>query len=326
MLRYEQNQRSFEVSEELLYTPSGQGEHVYARCRKWGISTLAMKRRLGETIGLSPDRISHAGMKDAQATAVQWLSWPKTAQRGEPQSGEGYELLELSQHENALHLGHVRANHFVLTLEGDGPLPAREVLAAPFANFYGRQRFGREPLPDVDTLWRLARRSRENVSVLQSKLFNAYLRWRLASGDLGQRDDELWTNSNGRRCFAAARDAELDERFARGEIAPTGPLFGYKVKLSSSELAFLADQSLEVARFRSFGKQALGARRPLLVWPELDEPVCQDGTIRLSLRLPSGAFATVWLTQVFLPQQATASESAWPDFTQPVQLVPASAC
>ncbi len=323
MLRYEQNQESFVVTEELLYAPSGQGEHVFARLRKRGISTLTMKRRLGETLGIAADRISHAGMKDAQATATQWLSWPKSAQRGEPQSGEGYALLELTQHENALHLGHVRANHFVLTLEGDGPLPAPERLRAPFANFYGRQRFGRKPLPDLDTLWRLARRSRENVSVLQSKLFNAYLRLRLERADLGQREDELWTQSNGKRCFAAVPDAEIADRFARGEIAPTGPLFGYKVKLSPGELAFLDENALSVARFRSFGKQALGARRPLLVWPELDEPVFLDGAVQLGLRLPSGAYATVWLTQVFLPHLCQQGESAWPDFTHAVDLQPA---
>lgn len=320
MLRYQQSERSFEVSEELLYTPSGQGEHVYARCRKWGISTPALKRRLGETIGVAADRISHAGMKDAQATAVQWLSWPMSAQRQEPRAGEGYELLELTRHENALHLGHVRANHFVLTLEGRGPLPELAALRAPFPSFYGRQRFGREPLPDLETLWRLARRTRENVSVLQSKLFNAYLRQRLERGDLYQGHDELWTNSNGKRCFAAPFDTDLAERLSRGEIAPTGPLFGYKVKLNAAEQAFLAEQALSAEKFRTFGKQALGARRPLLVWPELDEPVLLEDAVQLSLRLPSGAYATVWLTQVFLPQVWGQSESAWPDFTQPVEL------
>ncbi len=246
-------------------------------------------------------------------------------QRREPESLPDAELLRLTRHGNALAVGHVHHNRFQLLLQGPPLLPKPEppLLRTAFANFYGRQRFGRD-MPAREALaQRLARPQKpgKTVSVYQAWLFNAWLRARLARDGFAARAEDLWTATNGKRWFASEPDDALLDRYRSGSISPTGPIYGYKVSLTEGERAFLADLDIRPEAFRPWGKFARGARRPLFVTPtEVQWRPHEDGRVDWSFELPAGAYATVYLCQVFWPEIRQLPLEDWPDLTRVADL------
>lgn len=321
MISFQQSITTFAVVESLPYELSGTGNHCFAKICKRGLSTMQAKRKISEMTGVPLRDIRHAGLKDTYATATQWLSWPKGRMRQEPADSDQLNIVELTYHTNSLSIGQVAHNQFELLLKGTSPMPDLASLAAPFANFYGRQRFGQTYLP-VSELMQEAVDKRSRMSVVQSRLFNDYLRLRLKTSGTQVFDDELWTHSNGKRVFEAPLDEDLQQRFAALAVTPTGPIYGYKVKHRQDELDFLAQFQLEPESFRPWGKAMKGARRPLWVKPE-DLSVTQtDENTQIKLTLPSGAYATMFLINAFQSQALQNSEESWPDFTHEIELTP----
>ena len=325
MISYRQTPETFIVEELLAYNPSGTGDHVFLKIRKRNMSTHAAKRRLSERTGVPLREIRHAGLKDASATASQWLSWPAAREQQPPTSSPDLEVLAISRHEHGLALGHGAGNRFELTLacrSGSRSLAASD-LTTCFPNFYGAQRLVGLPHDphEVIALIRKPVKDKMLISALQSWLFNRLLQERLAAeGDTGFADD-FWTKSNGKRFFQATGDDTLQARYQAGEIAPTGPIFGYKLKLNARETRFLEGWGLQPADFRAWGKIAKGARRPLLTRAlDLDVATLADGGFRIGFRLAPGAFATTFLLSSFLREELHRPMAFWPNFTEEVQL------
>lgn len=324
-LTFQQTPATFRVEERLAYEPCGSGDHVFAQILKRGISTGTLKRRISEHGGIPLAVIRHAGRKDTAATALQWLSWPAARQQRALVDLPDAEILTITRHGNALAVGHVHHNRFVLRLShaGAGPVPRPARPDAAFANYYGGQRFGQWDPTREGIAQRLARPQKpaKTVSVYQAWLFNAWLRARLARDGFAARTEDLWTATNGKRWFAAQPDEELLERYRSGSISPTGPIYGYKVKLTDSEQAFLAEHGLEAEAFRPWGKFARGARRPLFVVPAgVRWQPGEAGEIDWSFELPSGAYATVYLSQVFFRDILQRPLEDWPDYTREITL------
>ena len=61
----------FRVEEIPAYTPTGAGQHTLFEIEKRGIDTLRAKRVLATALGVSPNRIASAGLKDARAVTRQ---------------------------------------------------------------------------------------------------------------------------------------------------------------------------------------------------------------------------------------------------------------
>jgi len=147
-----QDVADFVVEEVPLYAPSGEGEHLYVTIEKEGISTHEAVRRLARGLGVSRQKIGHAGLKDARARTRQTLSLQgvdaAALERvaGDPQ----LRVLSAERHRNKLKVGHLRGNRFRLRIRGGGPgeATARAVLARlereGVANYFGLQRFGHE--------------------------------------------------------------------------------------------------------------------------------------------------------------------------------------
>ena len=66
----------FRVDEELGFPLSHEGEHLYLRIRKTGLSTVEVARRLAEVSEASLSDIGYSGMKDKQGECTQWFSVP----------------------------------------------------------------------------------------------------------------------------------------------------------------------------------------------------------------------------------------------------------
>ncbi|PLX95220.1 MAG: tRNA pseudouridine(13) synthase TruD [Desulfuromonas sp.] len=140
----------FFVEELPLYLPSGEGEHLYLRLEKRGMSTFELVRQVGAALGVKEREIGYAGLKDARATTRQTLSLPgvspETAQKLEI---PGVTLLEASRHRNKLRLGHLAGNRFRIRLKQVAPQAKEktktilEVLSRRgVPNRFGIQRYG----------------------------------------------------------------------------------------------------------------------------------------------------------------------------------------
>ena len=66
----------FRVSEELGFSPDGDGEHLLLRIRKTGRNTTWVASYLARQAGVPARDIGFSGMKDRHAVTEQWYSLP----------------------------------------------------------------------------------------------------------------------------------------------------------------------------------------------------------------------------------------------------------
>ena len=101
-------------------------------------------------------------------------------------------------------------------------------------------------------------------------------------------------------------DAVLEQPRAEAfEISPSGPIFGYKMRLPAGdvltlETSLLADEGVHLKDFRKVvGIRLLGTRRPLRMSMQLHKVSAVDNAgVRLSFTLPAGGYATVVLEEL----------------------------
>lgn len=324
MLSFVQTHKTFFVEETLAYQPSGQGSHLFGKFKKIGISTFDLKRKISEITGTPLREIRHAGKKDRDATATQWLSWPKSHQKTalQPEGGNQFDVLELVAHEHALAVGHVKSNAFKLVLHLEGDLDVSEIRNRPlvFTNFFGPQRFGSGPSDFSGDLAPVKgfKPGKERISVVQAMIFNALLRARDMENSLLLEDDEIWMHAGSKRFFHAPLDDDIQERYKAGLVFPSGPMMGYKVPLRQSELDYLQTFSIEQEDFRQWGKAAKGARRALFAKATDFKLDVLGNEMHLSFELPTGAYATVFLTHLLSPDLLSKRLVFWPNFTKKV--------
>ncbi len=139
------------------------------------------------------------------------------------------------------------------------------------------------------------------ISVVQSALFNIWLRQRIESGSYEQLltgDVVKKTETGG--MFIVENHALENKRFANGEIVYTGPIYGFKMKSAMStageiEAALLKQFNLTLEDFRRF--RSPGSRRQAILKltdlyiTEVDDGLC------FTFTLPSGAYATTVLRE-----------------------------
>ena len=140
----------FRVDEVPLYEASGEGEHVYLRIRKRGVSTFEAIRRLAQELDVPERAVGYAGLKDARAVTTQWLSVCGTdEERVAALAVPRIEVLDVRRHGNKLRAGHLRGNRFSIVVHEAEPgaydRAARilDVLVSRgVPNYFGEQRFG----------------------------------------------------------------------------------------------------------------------------------------------------------------------------------------
>ncbi|MBP9046349.1 MAG: tRNA pseudouridine(13) synthase TruD [Moraxellaceae bacterium] len=311
----------FQVDEISGFEPSGEGEHLFLHIRKRNQNTSWVASQIARAIGLSEDLVSYAGMKDRRAVTTQWFSVHIPNRQMPDLSAVWTDEIELLSHTwNARKLkrGAHQGNRFMITLRDvDGDRKTLEQRLATIAeqgvpNYIGPQRFGINGgnLPAGAALLaskpkrRLNHRESLGVSAVRSALFNKVLAERIQlnawaiqlPGDVLQLD--------GRNSFFCpdADDAALPERLARQEIHPTGPFFGAGTSPVTDDVLALENTVAEqaeglVERLARFGLD--NQRRSLrLHVRELVSEWLEEGSLRLTFALPSGAFATSVLREL----------------------------
>ncbi|MCL4296589.1 MAG: tRNA pseudouridine(13) synthase TruD [Anaerolineae bacterium] len=140
----------FFVEEIPLYSPAGQGQHVYVEIEKRGLSTYVAIKMIARALNISPGDIGHAGLKDAQAVTRQTLSIDRvTPEAVATLNIPHIKILRVNRHYNKLKIGHLAGNRFVIRVRQVAPevLPRAEAIVATLVqkgvpNFFGEQRFG----------------------------------------------------------------------------------------------------------------------------------------------------------------------------------------
>ncbi len=142
----------FQVDEIPAYLPSGEGEHLFVRFEKRGLTTPEAVRRIAVALGADARDAGWAGLKDRNAVTTQWASFAR-ADRDLALSAtvDGVRVLEAARHGNKLRTGHLVGNRFTLRVRDVpsdrhadvGPL-LDELARTGVPNYFGEQRFGVE--------------------------------------------------------------------------------------------------------------------------------------------------------------------------------------
>ncbi|MGI9265691.1 MAG: tRNA pseudouridine(13) synthase TruD [Gammaproteobacteria bacterium] len=314
----------FEVSEQLGFELTGKGEHCFLRIRKTDCNTMWVVRILGQAARVHPRDIGYSGLKDRRARTDQWFSLPAAKAANldaETLRQANLEVLEQELHAKKLRRGSHSANRFRIVLRAmHGDLSGVEQRMLTIAehgvpNYFGTQRFGRDcgnlQLAEALASGKRLRRAERGfaLSAARALIFNEVLSKRVALGSWSHLSaGDLAGLAGSRSYFAvAAVDAEIQDRLVRGDIHPTGPLWG-KGRLGTG--AGIRDIELGVAeQFPVFAEclARLGLdheRRYLRLIPEdLDwqlENVDDACNLVVSFSLPAGCFATSVLREILV--------------------------
>ncbi|WP_372683319.1 tRNA pseudouridine(13) synthase TruD [Desulfosarcina sp.] len=312
----------FVVEEILPYAACGEGEHVYVTFRRAGWNTADAARIMQKHLGLAPSDVGWGGRKDKMAVVVQTLSFRcgvnhPLADVEKTLADLPFEILAIDRHRNKIKTGHVAANRFTVVVSDPGPdaLPRAITIAdrlkrTGVPNFYGPQRFGYglQNIRRGFTLFSAKKRARKDtfmVSVVQSALFNIWLKRRMQAGDyrtLLAGDVVKKTDTGG--MFTVDDLAIEAPRFNAGEIVYTGPIYGFKMKpamhaAGEIEAALSRQFALTPEDFRPY--RSPGSRREaILNLTDLTLAEVEDG-LRLTFTLPSGVYATTVLREFTRP-------------------------
>jgi tRNA pseudouridine13 synthase len=298
----------FQVTEQLGFELSGEGEHLCLYVEKRGQNTRWVAGLLAKQFGVDDMAVGHCGMKDRHAVTRQWFSVHLPGKL--PETSEQFPLLEGCQvlaqrrHHKKLRRGQHAGNQFVIRLrriEGDVPALEHSLKQAVdgVPNYFGEQRFGRAAGNLVEanrllSVWgdtpssrmqRSGRRGQRSpvdgiyLSAARAYLFNLVLAKRVSLG--------YWKSP------------------MPGETAPEGPLWGRGRSAAPQSVQLLEDQILGNWRDWTNSLEYSGLqqeRRSLLLIPAnmqyrwLNHDDCTD--LVLSFDLPSGCFATSVLREL----------------------------
>ena len=297
----------FEVTEELGFELSGDGEHDYLYVEKTNANTEWVSRQLAKFAGVPQRDVGYAGLKDRRAVTQQWFSVP---QRHSPDwhrlEAVGVRLLRVERHDRKLRRGAHSGNRFRIVLRGalppTGELNERlgQIVDHGVPNYYGDQRFGRDGgnLALADD-WagggRLGRHKRSlAISSARSYLFNGALdtrvqekTWnRLVAGDTVNLD------GSGSVFEINAVDKELVRRCSEMDIHPAGALCGHGTSPSGLPVEH---QNWLDALTRARVKPA---SRPFRLAVANLEWSTSEESLELSFRLGRGAYATALLREL----------------------------
>ena len=312
----------FKVTEIEKFLPQGEGTHAWLRIRKRGVNTEEVAVALARVAGVPRSAVGFAGMKDRLAIAIQWFS-VDLAGRAEPRwasvESVAIEVLETASHRRKLRRGALLGNRFEIVLREATGIGAAfgerldAVRAAGVPNYFGPQRFGRDGanLRLARSLLVEERRIRDRhrrglaLSAARAHVFNRVLSSRVESGawNVPVAGDVMVLDGR-RSVFALDRvDDEAAGRTARGEIHPTGPLWGRGTRMVAVAAREIEDRVVAetAALCRGLERERLDQdRRALrLLVRDLDYRSGSDGGVALAFSLPPGAYATTVLGELF---------------------------
>jgi len=316
----------FEVSEQLGFELSGEGEHCFLYLQKRQLNSMELLQRLSVLSGVAPRDIGLSGLKDRNAVTRQWFSIGM-AGRAEPdwqllEADGDVRILELGRHLRKLRRGVHRSNRFILVLRAlTGERAAlqqrlEKLREAGFPNYFGEQRFGRNgsTLEQARRWMRGGRRITRDkrslyFSALRAYVFNRLLAARIESGNWNtvEPGDACLLQGTRSLFFCAEVSEDIRARAVCGDIHPGLPLWGRGqagagTGCSKREL----DSMAECAGMCDFLEQSgldLAWRPARMVPDDFCWQFCDDATLRLEFSLGAGGYATALLAELVQYQE-----------------------
>ena len=315
----------FQVDETLNFEFDGEGEHLLINVRKRNQNTADVAQKLARHANVKVRDIGYAGLKDRNAITTQWFSvWLP----GKPDpdwsavENDDLQILKSQRHRRKLQRGALQGNRFVIVLRDiefaeqanqtmlEQQLTVIQKQGVP--NYFGEQRFGRggKNLTDVTAMFngrRVKARHQRSLylSSARSFLFNEVLAARVVAGNwLHALSGEVLMLAGSRSFFVADElNEEIEQRLARGDVLPSGPLWG-RGQLASQQAARLLEQNIlaEQTVYRE-GLEEAGLkqeRRALrLAVSDFQWQWMREGeSLQLCFELPAGCYATSVLREL----------------------------
>jgi len=356
-VRIKATPEDFVVDEEPAYPASGSGDHLFLHVKKRGLTTMDAVARLAEALGVPRRDVGVPGLKDKVAVTTQWLSFPAPpgtqveAKARALEASPDLSVLDVRRHENKLRTGHLAKNRFAIRLRDVPRADVPAVTAAFLAlgasgvpNAFGAQRFGRQGdnveralafLTGKERGPRDVRARKFLFSSLQSHVFNAVLEERERDGtwNVPILGDLLKLETGG---MFVCTDVQTDtDRARRGELGPSGPMFGVKMRspehdalaLESRVFDRVVGTTIDLPRTKALGE---GTRRPLVLRVQDLEVHLEEGDDASNVReqranllvkfvLAKGAYATTVLSRVVTAEEG--SPEAAPESPEGVEEV-----
>lgn len=294
----------FQVTEELGFEFTGDGEHDYLWVEKTDTNTEWLSRQLARFADVPAKDVGFAGLKDRHAVTRQWFSVPRWHS---PDWGkldvEGAVVLDVQRHNKKLRRGAHKANAFRIVLRGDD-LETRATEIGEriqlidekgVPNYFGEQRFGRNGSNiELANAWasgkRLPRQKRSlAISTIRSYVFNDSLDQRVQDGswDTLLTGDKANLDGTSSVFDVEEVDDELERRCAELDIHPAGVLIGDGSTTGPEKwLAALSKARVEP------GTRSLRLRVSGL------DMAFEDDSLVLAFTLGRGAFATAVLREM----------------------------
>jgi len=319
---FKQSASDFQVSEKLVFSPDGEGEHVYLHLQKQGINTQWLAAQLAKFAQVKQRDVSYAGLKDRHAITTQWFSVLIHPGK-EPDWGalniEGLSLLEQTRHRVKIRPGMIRDNEFVITLRECHADPAavdrrvEKIIAEGVPNYFGEQRFGHQygNIQSALNMFSGQLRVKESrlrglyFSAARSYLFNKVLASRVSQKlwDKGISGDVMILEGTNSFFSVEEMDEELNSRLATKDIHPSGPLWGKGKIIVTGEANLLEQNVLSSEPLLKAGLEKASVelgRRALRMMPVKFITKWQSAnTLQLTFSLSSGQYATTVLRELF---------------------------
>jgi tRNA pseudouridine13 synthase len=188
---FKQTVERFFVEEIPLYSFTGSGNSLRLKIKKTDMSTWKLITVLSKATGLQERDIGYAGLKDKNATTIQYISIPKQAERelNKNLTTERVEILERTYNKTPIKVGHLKGNSFSIVIHDingqDAKFfntTAKKMQKEGIPNYYGYQRFGEDSRSYLQgkEIAHSGKRLKGNkekllVSAYQSHLYNKWL-------------------------------------------------------------------------------------------------------------------------------------------------------
>jgi tRNA pseudouridine13 synthase len=312
------NPEDFRVDELLGFAPSGEGEHCLLWVEKCQLSSNEAAGLIADQLGIRKRLVSHCGLKDRNAITRQWFSVHLPGQDSPAAKHwniEGLRVLEVTRNTRKLRRGVHAGNRFRIRLREcsfNGQATAerwRSICEHGVANYFGRQRFGRDGnnVDKARALFRGEMKVNDRLlrglftSAARSEIFNAVVAARVASGTWATPlEGEVYGFADNHSIILPAKQrGDESDRFSAHELELTAPLWGAGDLLSAG--AVLELERGIVARYADLceGLAEFGLRqqrRVMRLRPMQTSASWQGRDLILGFDLPKGTYATTVLS------------------------------
>ncbi len=314
----------FRVDEVLGFAADGDGPHVLLHVEKRGANTHWVADQLARHAGVSGREVGYAGLKDRHAITTQHFTLPLDRKPEPDWNALGIpdiRVLKSERHRRKLKTGSLEGNRFRITLrELSGPvstlLPKLEAIKTRgVPNYFGEQRFGRGAAniqkAEAALSGKLRIHDRRLFSLLlstaRSLIFNDLLSARVEAGNWDHvLPGEVLMLDGSHSVFRAVEgDVDLPERMVKGDVHPTGPLWGRSEPMTTGEVQALEAEvaARHPALTKGLAKVGVDMARRSLRLAVRDFTWQTEGeALILEFFLPAGAYATTVLRELVQTQ------------------------